>query len=686
MNRKILYFLLLLSGTVFSQSNTSIRLLTRPAERDSIMLRWAPADKQTWDLGNNYGYIIQRYTLLRNDSSLNNKEHRFLSDGPVKPQPLHIWAQYQDVNKYVNIAAECIFGKSEISAFSPVAIANKYKEEQTRFSFALYAADNSLTVAKLSGLYFVDKTVQHNEKYLYTVHIAAPDSIKSDTAFDFTGISEYRPLPKPFDLKAKWGDKSVLLSWNIKHLNHIYNSYIIEKSTNGKHYELISENASVQAADEGITPEWGYRSDSLPDNKTKFYYRIRGINAFGEISAASDSVVGQGYLPVSIAPVIKSKEVIENNKVKLTWDFPEEMNKYINGFRVYRSTKPQGTKQKIYETKKTTERSFVDKNPELTNYYILSVYNNETEKLSTGLIYAELIDSVPPLAPTGLAGNVDSLGLVRISWKANTEKDIYGYRIYRSNRPDFEFLLAYPSEILDTNFMDTVNIKTLTKEIYYRLKAVDLRGNNSVFSSILELKRPDVIAPVSPVIREITADKKGISITWYNSTSSDVISHHIFRKGETDTAFEKIEDIDVSPTREKTSSYIDKNVNSGEHYLYQISAQDESGLYSTPSAPLPGMAQGNKALEQIILKARSIENDEKRDIVLTWTITAEKKIERILIYKSDNNTQMHLLGSSTENSYTDRNIKFDDNVKYRIRAVFDNGTMSDFSKEIKARQ
>jgi hypothetical protein len=245
------------------------------------MLRWAAADKQAWDLGNQYGYIIQRYTILRNDSFLDNREHRFLSDNPVKPQPLHIWAQYKDSDKYVNIAAECIFGKSEISASSPIAIANKYKEEQNRFSFALYAADNSPLVAKLSGLSFIDKTVQHNEKYLYTVHIAAPDSIKTDTAFAFAGISEYQPLPKPLDLTAKWGDRSVLLSWNIKYLNHIYNSYIIEKSTDGKNYELISENASVQAADEGVTPEWGYRSDSLSDNETKFYYRIRGINDFG---------------------------------------------------------------------------------------------------------------------------------------------------------------------------------------------------------------------------------------------------------------------------------------------------------------------------------------------------------------------------------------------------------------------
>ena len=42
---------------------------------------------------------------------------------------------------------------------------------------------------------------------------AVPDSImRVDTASAFTGISEYQPLPKPFDFKAEWADKVVSLS------------------------------------------------------------------------------------------------------------------------------------------------------------------------------------------------------------------------------------------------------------------------------------------------------------------------------------------------------------------------------------------------------------------------------------------------------------------------------------------
>jgi fibronectin type 3 domain-containing protein len=391
--------------------------------------------------------------------------------------------------------------------------------------------------------------------------------------------------------------------------------------------------------------------------------------------------MGKGRLPIDNAPVITNKQVFENKSVRLLWDYPVKMNDYITGFRLYRSARPEGTKQKIYEGKNPQERSFTDNSPELTNYYVLSVYDTETEKFSTGQTYAELIDSVPPVAPTGFAGKIDSLGVVRLSWQPNTDSDIHGYRVYRSNRPDFEFLLVHPAEILKTDFTDTINIKTLTKEIYYRLKAIDLRGNMSEFSKILELKRPDIIPPVAPVIQKTTAEKDGISIIFYNSSSSDVVRHHIYRKDETNTAFVLIASIDMPAMPEKTTIYLDKDIQSGDNYIYQILAEDDSGLHSVSSAPIFAKALGEKLAEQITLKAKLIENNTEKKIVLTWTINAKKKIEYILIYKAEGDTPMRLYGNSNENNFTDKNILFGKDVKYRVKVVFDDGTTSNFSKE-----
>jgi len=656
------------------QAEGNIQLLAHPCEKDSILLRWAPADKDSWKLGNQYGYVVERYTILKNGELTNDKARFLLTPTPLKPAPVEAWEPYED-EKYASIAAQCIFGESEIPLISPTAIAKRYQEEQNKFSFALYAADQSVLAARLSGLYLADKTVAYDEKYLYTVHIASPDSIPVDTAFVFTGLSEYQPLPKPIDFSVQWENHRVQLSWNIFYLNHIYNSYIVEKSTDGKRYFPVSENATVQVADEGVNPEYAYRTDSLPDNRTLWYYRVKGVNAFGETGPPCDSIAGRGCLPITQPPVIINKEVVDNKEVRIAWSYPEEMNEYISGFRLYRSSKPEGVKEKVYESKSPSEREFIDRHPALTNYYALSVFNEGTEKFSTNIQYAELIDSIPPNPPKGFSGKIDSTGIVRLAWNRNTDSDINGYRVYRSNRPDFEFLLISPYMVKDTCFIDSINVNTLTRQVYYRLKAEDLRLNQSDFSEILELKRPDIIPPVAPVIQQITQQKNGLQITWFNSSSADAVRHHIYRKEANDTIFQQLTSVE-KPTG-KQSVYTDNSVQAGETYIYEVRAEDDSGLFSEPSQPVLQKAPGEIA-EQIVLKKKEGENQ----VVLTWTIKSKKEVERVLIYKAIDNTPMKLLGNSTENTYTDNEIGYEKIYRYRIKVMYVDGVFSELSNEV----
>jgi hypothetical protein len=39
-------------------------------------------------------------------------------------------------------------------------------------------------------------------------------------------------------------------------------------------------------------------------------------------------------------------------------------------------------------------------------------------------------DTRPPAAPTDLTGKIDTMGIVRLKWKVNSEKDLWGYRVF----------------------------------------------------------------------------------------------------------------------------------------------------------------------------------------------------------------------------------------------------------------
>ena len=306
MKKVVFLALVLMTATCSKESlfaqQRNIALLCEPRP-DSIMLRWAPVEREIWTLGNRYGYVIERHTLLRNGEMLENIETTVLTRQPLKPAPLEEWELHED-DRYVAIAGECLFSRDSLPTDgNPHLVARRYREEQNRFAFALFAADRSVTAARLSGLYMADKTAKNNEKYLYSVHIPVPvtDTLAAsvDTAYFFTGISEHRPLPPPLDFSARWDDRKVELSWNILYLSHIYNSYTVEKSGDGKIFLPTGDNALVQLADEGITPHRAYKTDTLDNNAATYFYRVRGMNAFGETGPPSETVSGKGRLHYS---------------------------------------------------------------------------------------------------------------------------------------------------------------------------------------------------------------------------------------------------------------------------------------------------------------------------------------------------------------------------------------------------
>lgn len=670
-------FILLCNTNIYSEG---VKVLGSP-RKDAILLRWAPMSPAVWRLGNEYGYLVERFTILRDGEIPDDISGEILADKPFLPMEQAAWELLMDDDKYVSIAAECIFSstfKGLDSGGNPHMVYKMYKEEQQRFSFALYAADQSLDAARLSGLYFEDKSARENEKYLYRVYISCPDTLAVDTGFVFTGLSEYQALPKPQTPVAKWGDKQVELSWDIRHLNHIYNSYVVERSEDGGHvFERISDNALVQLSDEGVNPDYMYRSDTLANNGVVYYYRIRGISAFGEPGPSSDSIFGRGRLPLTQAPVFIGKEVIDNKKVKLSWEYPDRMDAFVTGFKLYRSSGPKSRKEVIFEGVEPSQRSFIDDSPDMTNYYLVSAYNQDEEKVSLIETYAARVDSFPPVAPQGLTGSIDSLGIVSISWLPNTESDLEGYRVFTSNHPAYEFILRTPLAIPDTAFMDSINIHTLTRSIFYKVAAIDVRQNQSVLSDVLELKRPDVIPPVAPRLLELSESKKGVFLEWIPSSSTDVSLHHIYRKGERESSFVSISSLS---DKGEIMKYTDPTVNPGLGYDYYIVAEDEGGLMS-PASNRRYIRAGKDKPEELRLRYTK----QLSQIVLEWDIVSAKRVERVVVYRGEGDGVMRLYGNSENDSFPDQKLSPGITYYYRAKAVYEDGSSSPVSEIVKVK-
>jgi fibronectin type 3 domain-containing protein len=81
---------------------------------------------------------------------------------------------------------------------------------------------------------------------------------------------------------------------------------------------------------------------------------------------------------------------------------------------------------------------------------------------------------------------------IALSWKANPERDLAGYKVWRKAEGEAEYALLTPDPLLANTFTDTAVEKN--KRYEYAISAVDRAGNESPRSEAVSdsLKgRPD---------------------------------------------------------------------------------------------------------------------------------------------------------------------------------------------------
>lgn len=681
--------LLFCQATKAQQTPAKIGVLAKPL-KDSIMLRWGPSSPQAWHILNKSGYQIRRFTITRDGKLLPKPEQQLLTAQPIKPWPLAAWQpKVEAEDKYFSIAAQALYGEGfEVSSTEDKGISkmlNQAKEKESRYSFALFSADLDYEVAKAMGLAYVDRTAKNNEKYLYRIYAATADkTLKIDTGFAYTGYADFKPLPKPFELKAYAEKKGVMLSWNQEAFKGIYTTYLVERSEdNGQTFVSISDAGVVNPEQsEQKESRMASKLDTISALNKKLIYRVKGISPFGEIGPLSDTVSVMAIHLLEASASISNAEII-GKTVKLTWEMPEQPAEIL-GFDVERSNHPQKDFKKINpKLLPANTRTFTDQVTTNSNYYRIKTYGREQKSTLSYPAFAQMIDSIPPAPPIGLKGTADKTGLVKLTWTANTEKDLAGYRVYRSNAEKGEFSQVSRKAIKTNAFTDTIELKTLTKAVYYKLVAVDTRYNPSEFSAPFKLKRPDIVPPTPPSFYEVRSSVDGVYLAWHASSSEDVVKHVVYRtkKGEENWK-------SIALFKDTNHVYTDTTAQLAQEYLYKITAFDDSDL-SADSKPFTAK-RIDLGLKPAVTTASATADREARQIVLNWKYAAPK-VDSYLIYKAEQGKPMRLYQTlrPTETLQKDKSHQLIDTplfintiYQYRIKVAFTDGTESPLSKPI----
>ncbi|UMB60361.1 hypothetical protein MHL31_14920 [Lutibacter sp. A80] len=650
---------------------------------NGVELRFIPDRKKTLDLGLQGGFILER--------AEGNSEN-FIEIVKTTPFSEDEWlealqeAKTEDEKIQIEISQDFYISSQEKTGgefdFSKgIADLKQQKaDEDFQFMVSILTAIKNANAAKGLGLAYIDKTIETGKKYTYRVKLvenSAVYEIKSIPVSIQTTINNNQYKNKVY---IKTGDSQLGFVWE----DHPDLSGVdVEREINGVFKKL--NNAPIYTVRgktyEGVKHN-GFSEDSLV-NYQKYTYRFYAQTIFGErVKFAEVTGMPRDLTPPQ-KPFLKQPKHAKPDEVHIEWEMNNPIEPDFKGFAISRSDKSDGYFSLINDKLlPSSARKFIDKSfiKGQSNYYLVQALDTANNVSSSFPISVTLIDSVPPVKPIFIDGKIDSLGVVTVNIQKNKETDLMGYRLYRSNSPEHEFsvikegflsLDSLQNEV-QTVFLDTVTLKSLTPYIYYRTEALDFNHNTSEFSEILKVKRPDIIPPTTPVFKRVKVGEDFVNLEFALSKSRDVKQQILFRKLNLKDEWEQLAQL-----QNDQKIYIDKKVEKGTRYYYSLQAIDDSDNKSDFAVPVMGKPYDTGVRPPVEdLKV----TQDKNEITLSWKYKFHNNETLYVIYKENKDGNLVQYKNTRELIFKERLTS--KSPAYAIKVVTTDGGKSKVSETV----
>lgn len=586
MKIKRLYLFIVLAfcmqGAYSQEKEDHLLKMRSEVSENKVLLRWVPTSAKAWRLLNQYGARLERLTVTRDGKALDEPLRAVLAKC-LRPEASEAFKQMARQYSYGAIIAQAVFGdKFEVSGSGEYDVATVIalgQELQQRYVFSLYAADLCFPAAVVAGWGWEDPTALENERYLYKVISLVPEKeLKIQEGSLFVDRGRKDRLPKALDFRGTFADSNVLLNWNFRTLESIYNAYVPERSTDGIHFTPISETPITQMKSEADRNNDQIMYIDSIQNGITYYYRVAGLTPFGSKGAYSDTISGKGVTELKDPPFMTKAIPNPSGGANIEWEFDPANETQIVDFMLEHSSDDKDNYRPLITGISKSERKIQVSEIRSTNYFVITANTMTGKKLRSFSALVQAIDTVPPAVPTGLIAAIDSAGAVHLSWQPNNDSDTYGYRIYRGQTEGEELIPLSDVAIKGTTFVDSIRLQSLNSNVYYALAALDERYNQSGRCPVIEVRKPEVIPPTPPFIREIKVTNGKNTLHWVSGQESTLAGYEVYKKSATNV-FELLISIEGSGT----TQYEDSQVENNRNYVYRVKSRTEGGLLSEPS-------------------------------------------------------------------------------------------------------
>lgn len=564
-----------------------LRAVARPYA-DSVVVRWGISRPGAWVAYNAIGWVVERKNISTPSTTA---PWQRLSPAAIKPWTLEEWKQRTTAtNTWAGVAAQCLYGTLAVPTPNGVDALRLASSDLTnRHGFAHLVADFDAVTAVGLALRFVDRNVEQGASYAYRIAPVQQDTVfVVDTAYAFATPGQEYIAPMPIELAAQESEGRVVLTWTMPPTASASGFHVDRTGPDGTKRMTKTPVVPMGTRDVGIGSSMSL-TDSTIGMYVPYTYAIRAIDAFAEMGeAASISAMGRDRTPPS-APRVTAPVVYSNTVAVIEWS-QQEKSTDLQGYRVERSIRSEGPYEPLHEgilpafSDKFVDTAATTQAP----WYQVVVLDTAGNEAASFPAYVELIDTLPPATPVGVIGFMDSTGRVLLTWHRGTESDLYGYRVLMANDSTHEFSQATNLILQDTIFMDSVEMRTTTAVVYYRVVAVDTRQYHSAASDICVIRRPDVLAPISPMVGDVVVSDVSVMITFERSPSEDVRYHVLERAGANGQWYT------IDTTTAEGTLFVDTTATPRLQHRYRLVAVDTAGLRSNPSTEVSARPYGRR--------------------------------------------------------------------------------------------
>lgn len=226
----------------------------------------------------------------------------------------------------------------------------------------------------------------------------------------------------------------------------------------------------------------------------RLHYALRLVNASGQKAAFSNTLLIEPSTKVASAPSALTVEPSQD-AIRLKWQAPTanvdgSTPASIQGYNVYRSNSMKEPATLLNKTPVTAagyDDEFFNFGKEYF-YFVRAVsiglQSEPVESTESNIVTIKPVDTFVPIAPTALT-IAASPGTISVFFAINPEKDVVGYKVYRSTDetlPKERWTLLTP-ELLKANTFQDATVDA-GKTYYYYVTATDAAGNVSPPSEV----------------------------------------------------------------------------------------------------------------------------------------------------------------------------------------------------------